>query len=356
MVSLIGLKYQEEKMPPKTKAKPSTSSASKKSQGVNHRANPLFCQLEGTCEISNFVYKGKLPMVIDYELFTETQLPADWHGKAAATRAAKGQETIAMYAGYFDCIVKLTSAEMEDLIQADELPVEGDEEGEFTIPFGQVRLSKLANLHKRFFPNVTQHTIINSMYILQNPTSSPWGKCFIRVISGHRYDHKTNQANIRFVVYYNRLLFEMISDSEVKRLTDHLTRDKLHIIPVRTKPAYVPMFVSEEGSKHIEYRFSLAGLMKHAENKGYPLAQTQPAMLNVPLYDFQKSTYQWMLDQELDEAGINYYFWEEWQYPGGHSLYYFPLAGEFRINRPPKTNGGLLCEGKSDICVVLIGN
>ena len=41
-----------------------------------------------------------------------------------------------------------------------------------------------------------------------------------------------------------------------------------------------------------------------------------------------------MLDQE--EHDLNGYFWEEWQCPpgaAGESLYYFPLAGEFRLTK-----------------------
>lgn len=52
-----------------------------------------------------------------------------------------------------------------------------------------------------------------------------------------------------------------------------------------------------------------------------------------------------MLDQENDRRGLNSYFWEEWQYPNDDlPVFYFPLAGEFRLTRVPRSNGGLLCE------------
>ena len=49
----------------------------------------------------------------------------------------------------------------------------------------------------------------------------------------------------------------------------------------------------------------MAGLMKSAESAGYPMSDGQPDRLKVQLYDFQKSTYQWMLDQENAPGGIN---------------------------------------------------
>ena len=84
--------------------------------------------------------------------------------------------------------------------------------------------------------------------------------------------------------------------------------------------------------------------MAVVQSKGYRLG-SEPRGLAVKLYDFQKSTYQWMLDQE--DTDLNGYFWEEWRCPAGTegpSLYYFPLAGEFRLTKPPKRTGGLLCE------------
>ena len=54
-----------------------------------------------------------------------------------------------------------------------------------------------------------------------------------------------------------------------------------------------------------------------------------------------------MLHQEYDDRGLNSYFWEEWKFHSDKvnmSLWYFPLAGEFRLSQVPKSNGGLLCE------------
>jgi SNF2 family DNA or RNA helicase len=98
--------------------------------------------------------------------------------------------------------------------------------------------------------------------------------------------------------------------------------------------------------------------MKLAESRGYTCVERQPTELKVELFEFQKSTLQWMLDQEHDVRGINGRFWENWNYDtssssvdGGEGsnsrwfdMYYFPLAGELRLVAPPQTNGGLLCE------------
>ena len=119
------------------------------------------------------------------------------------------------------------------------------------------------------------------------------------------------------------------------------------VVKVKKRPEQPKMFFSTGHALNSNdaYRFSLAGLMKRAESSGYRCASPQPAGLNVQLFEYQRSTYQWMLDQENDDQGLNGYFWEEWQCSdGGGYMYYFPLAGEFRLTKPPKTTGGLLCE------------
>ncbi|CAM9858108.1 unnamed protein product [Ectocarpus sp. 6 AP-2014] len=94
-----------------------------------------------------------------------------------------------------------------------------------------------------------------------------------------------------------------------------------------------------------EYDFSLAGILKSAESSGYRVVDPQPADLTVDLFPYQQSSCQWMLDHERDPRGLNGYFWErrEWA-DGGAPLWYFPLAGEFRLAEPPHITGGLLCE------------
>ncbi|CAN0505850.1 unnamed protein product, partial [Laminaria digitata] len=59
-----------------------------------------------------------------------------------------------------------------------------------------------------------------------------------------------------------------------------------------------------------EYDFSLAGVLKVAENSGYLAVDPQPADLKVKLFDYQRSSCQWMLDHERDPHGLNGYFWE----------------------------------------------
>ncbi|CAM9847939.1 unnamed protein product, partial [Phaeothamnion confervicola] len=92
-----------------------------------------------------------------------------------------------------------------------------------------------------------------------------------------------------------------------------------------------------------------AGLLKACESSGYAIREPQPSEIRPELFDFQRSTVQWMLDRERDEAGINGFFWQRRDWAdtaeaGGSPLYYFPLAGEFRLTRPPLVRGGLLAE------------
>ncbi|CAN0269155.1 unnamed protein product, partial [Hapterophycus canaliculatus] len=58
------------------------------------------------------------------------------------------------------------------------------------------------------------------------------------------------------------------------------------------------------------YDFSLAGILKSAESSGYRVVDPQPADLMVELFQYQRSSCQWMLDHERDPRGLNGYFWE----------------------------------------------
>lgn len=84
------------------------------------------------------------------------------------------------------------------------------------------------------------------------------------------------------------------------------------------------------------------------------------------MFEYQLSTYQWMLDHERDPEGLNGYFWQarKWQDGGNDdasSFYYFPLAGELRLFKPSHRTGGLLCEemglGKTlEVLALVVGN
>jgi SNF2 family DNA or RNA helicase len=110
------------------------------------------------------------------------------------------------------------------------------------------------------------------------------------------------------------------------------------------------MFKSDENKMYNSpaYKFSLAGLLKYAESKGYAIGNLiQPPGLKLQLYEFQLSTLKWMLDKENDDGdmGLNGEFWDEIQSNDGlGNMYYFPIGGELRLEKPPKTTGGLLSE------------
>lgn len=307
----------------------------------------LLEKLHGTTNSCEHLLKNTPPYAIDYLTTEIVTIPKDWPTKNGAKKASTKAQCYARLVGYVQFDISVDQKTMESLVKENLTEGFDDEHGEFSTPVGQIPLSRINNLKKASFPN-SPPEILQTLATLQNPSISPWGQPFIRIFSGHTYNPRTKIASIRFVVYYTRLLFELISDDEVMKLTDTLIKPYFTILPTKQKQTYKPLFQSthqELLANDRNYRFSLSGIMKKAENNDYPMAKTQPKLLNVPLYDYQKSTYQWLLDQEHDERGINGYYWEEWQYPDhGGNLYYFPLAGEFRLLQPPKTNGGLLCE------------
>jgi hypothetical protein len=226
------------------------------------------------------------------------------------------------------------------------------------------------------FPSTEE--LLFHLYALQNPSTSNWNIPFIRVFSRHAYTPKTLSLTVNYYVYFSRLTFELISDEAIKVIMEHITVT-CDIKKCTSKIAQPSMFCKENAEllQLKDFRFSLPGLLKHVESTGYGYglgypenpalarlsqqagrqAYTPPPGLKVNLYDFQKSTYLWMLDQEKDEAGLNGHFWEEWQLQdGGGALYYFPLGGEFRFSKPPIARGGLLCEemGLGRLCCVVL--
>jgi SWI/SNF-related matrix-associated actin-dependent regulator of chromatin subfamily A3 len=90
-----------------------------------------------------------------------------------------------------------------------------------------------------------------------------------------------------------------------------------------------------------------------AECSGYREVADPPG-LQLHLFPFQRQTLGWMIDQEA--ADLNRRFWEERAWPGeasangngagagagGNPYYYFPAAGELRLEKPPRVSGGLL--------------
>lgn len=215
---------------------------------------------------------------------------------------------------------------------------------------------------------------MHHLYALQAPGTSSWDIPFVRLFSRHRYDHTARTLCVDYYIYFTRLVFELISDEAIKTVMEHIT--VTCDIKRCTSRLAQPSMLRKEGAELLQlkdFRFSLPGLLKHVESSGYGYGlgypededlalQNQqagrqryapPPGLSVDLYDFQKSTHLWMLHQEQDEAGLNGHFWEEWQLEdGGGALYYFPLGGEFRFNKPPIARGGLLCEemGLGEAC------
>ena len=87
-------------------------------------------------------------------------------------------------------------------------------------------------------------------------------------------------------------------------------------------------------------------------SEGYPPAP-QPPGLALQMLDFQRQTLAWMRNQEAAPRGLNGAFWEERRWAdadeveargGDGSYWYFPLAGELRLQEPPTSRGGMLCE------------
>ena len=185
-------------------------------------------------------------------------------------------------------------------------------------------------------------------------------------------------VTITLACYFGRLAFELIACDEIKFIMRHLTPSapvRHRVAPPRTDAARRPTFVVDAdaagGSDDPGFCFTLPGLLAAAVTDGYAEAP-QPRELALPLMDFQRQTVRWMMDQEAAPRGLNGVFWEERRFADADdddddgddvdgvktktaadatrgvkrrgSYWYFPLAGELRLDEPPMSRGGMVCE------------
>jgi hypothetical protein len=305
--------------------------------------------------------KKSPPNIIDYttgDVIIDKFFPDDWSNKESAKNAilkAKQRKPNALHSILMgsvnihlsDCSEELVKELVLENIIDDEIMDEFDDDGEFNTPTGQIPVSRLMDEIEKF--NNNDRILLKSLFALQSPVSSQWNLPFIRLISNHDYCDISKKLHVKIYIYFTRLIFELIADDAIKCIMDRIENIPARVIEVQKQIPQPILFKSPQAeARHHSlpsYRFSLAGLLKNAESQGYDFTNTQqPQGLNVELFEFQLSTYQWMLDQERNKRGLNSYFWEEYHFSYGLSLYYFPLAGEFRLIKPPITTGGLLCE------------
>ena len=315
------------------------------------------------------------PIIVDYRTLApieRAKLPNDWSKFSAANRAAKGIENIGRLMGYvtFECS-NVNVAVLKEMMMAttDDESYSFNDDGEFNTPYGQITLGALMDAKDKieFVDEDEANRMIEHLYGLQSPQSSQWGKPFIRLVSNHSYCQKKKTLSIRFYLYFTRLIFELIANEGVQYLLEKIEGSPYNIIPTKAKVHQPVMFKSDENKMYntASYKFSLAGLLKYAENKGYAIGDlVQPPGLKLKLYEYQLSTLKWMLDKENDESdmGLNGEFWEEIQTNDElGNIYYFPIGGELRLQKPPRTTGGLLSEemglGKTiEILALILAN
>ncbi len=240
--------------------------------------------------------------------------------------------------------------------------------------------------------------IVNAMYSLQSPQSSPWKCPMARFLSTISLDETDNtHLDVTYYVYASRLLFELIANPSIHILMQHLEAVGTVSGPIPIPRKKNVLYLSPEPQEMCP--FSLSSLLRHSESTGYgyvavagkeatqtrgddghldldqqvaDVAEMENSNWVPPsppiskdlipkLLEFQRESLAWMINQESNEAGINGHFWQSREFvDGGPPLYYFPLAGEFRLKKPPVVTGGLLCSemglGKTVMCIALALN
>ena len=300
--------------------------------------------------LSNTCFRSQPPpSFVDYMTLETLKMPSNFHSKAYGDQSAKGRERGALYMGYVTLHIEhISREEVEALVarhHVENYDEEGfDVDGQFPLPHGQIPVTRLLDIAEPTkqqkkqkkerkervcvsMPDVRERTLLGHVYANQSPQTSQWRKPFLRVVSNHVYNEKDGRMTVYLYLYFTRLIFELIADTGMKALVEGMTK-AYEVVPVRVRPPQ-PVLFKSTGTAIFEQngkcKFSLPGLLKRAESTGYRLAESAPSGLTVELYDFQKSTHQWMLDQE--KYNLNDYFWETCVFPDGRRIYYFPSAG-----------------------------
>jgi len=199
--------------------------------------------------------------------------------------------------------------------------------------------------------------VLATLHAYIKPGSSPWKSPLMRVLIPLPQENKEEQKSdnqgvagtlfLSLHVYFSRLLFYLIADDALHSLVKHLVPSAPIVTPVIKLPQFPQTFTSsqsETAANTPHYAFTLTGLLKAHEHQGYREA-CQPAGITLHLKRYQRQSLAWMEDHEkLPHMGLNSLFWEERQWKDGGAFFYFPSAGELRLERPPAVRGGLLCE------------
>ena len=227
------------------------------------------------------------------------------------------------------------------------------------------------------------HDLLTHLQALIVP-DGPW-KCPLARVVARCPARLADGAPLRLTVhvYLNRLAFELIACEHLAVVLSRLTPAGA-VTPVAPLPQFAPSIFTPPDALAAdaeEDAFTLPALLKGMEHGGYR-EEAQPAGIALPMFGCacpclvllactdqrvlsiadQRQALAWMRDQEARPGGLNAEFWEKrcWADDGTH-FFYFPLAGELRLQTPPVVTGGLLCEqmglGKTlEMCALIVAD
>jgi hypothetical protein len=223
-----------------------------------------------------------------------------------------------------------------------------NQEGEFLCPPGFVPLTMILDLlfeSKDLSCDKETEEILWNIYALQNPSASPFHYPLLRSICpSSAISYSNNAITLRLYIYVTRLLFSLISDSAIQMILSKINFLVKISHPI-TAPTHSKQLKRENTSNSLS-KFSIEYLMQDIENEGHSSCSKNIPGLKNELYEYQTHTVQWMFEKEygLGNLGLNSLFWGEFEWIDGGISFFFPMAGEFRLSRPPKVNGGILAE------------
>lgn len=137
-----------------------------------------------------------------------------------------------------------------------------DFHGEFATPCGQIPLSRLIDIPLRCLKNrAKERDLLNCLYSLQSPDSSPWKLPLVRLATNHTYDNKCKTMTVYIYVYFTRLIFEMIADPSIKSIIENLHGIPAAIVPIQKKKKHTPIFKPSNQDIYTDsnFKFTIPG-------------------------------------------------------------------------------------------------
>lgn len=132
---------------------------------------------------------------------------------------------------------------------------------------------------------------------------------------------------------------------DLDKISDHknnsLESDLVYVLSYRDR-AFAEKFLLRNWRMSHVNDCSTEGVLLNLENLGHT-PELFCEGLEVEMLEFQKQSLKWAMERETTLGGVQSYFWSKVPITGS-SLYFNPILGTFRTDKPKEVRGGIIAE------------